>query len=179
MRNLVLLMAVVIFIAGCDGGKKDSNLQPQTNISPLEAERQRNMAIVNAMPNEKQINQEVITDKESGIEGSFRCANKVMVDMNSGRETFMKGEEITTIQLNGTTGVVIHPTGKRDQLTFSKTSSGPVSTGHIYTFNNQELFESIQMNIDNDSSGQRKSALLTFLKPVANTKITVMGFCDY
>ncbi len=115
----------------------------------------------------------------SGISGTFKCVNKVMVNMNDGRETYLKGEEITTFSLNGSTGTVIFPKGPRDSLTFNRISRGPKATGYIYTFNNQEVFESIQMNIDNVSSGKRKSALLTIMKPVANLNITVMGFCDY
>ena len=115
----------------------------------------------------------------TGISGNFRCSNKVMVDKISGRETYMKGNDVTTISLNGTSGVITHPTGKKEFVSFSRTNAGPASTGHIYTFNNSEVFDSMQMNIDNVPSAQRKSALLTFFKPLANTNITVMGFCDY
>lgn len=114
-----------------------------------------------------------------GINGSFRCANKVMINENNGQETFMKGDDVWSFSLNGATGVLITPTGKRELLTYQRSNTGPKATGHIYTFNNSEIMNSIQMNIDNVSSGQRKSALITYMKPVANMKILMMGFCDY
>jgi hypothetical protein len=146
--------------------EQERELKAQKEKAALDAQRAQ----------EEKIRQQRQT---AGISGNFRCTNKTMVDMISGRETYMKGTDVTTISLNGTSGVVTHPTGKKEFVSFSKTNAGPAATGHIYTFNNSEVFDSLQMNIDNVPSGQRKSALLTFFKPLANTKITVMGFCDY
>jgi hypothetical protein len=115
----------------------------------------------------------------SGISGKFRCTFNALVDENSERQKLMNSTEVTKISLNGTSGVITHPTGMKDFVSFGRTNSGPKATGHIYTFNNSEVFESILMSISNNSSGKKKSALLLFLKPVANTKYTALGFCDY
>jgi hypothetical protein len=107
---------------------------------------------------------------QTGILGNFRYTNKMMVDQNSKREQNVNGADEVTISLKGNSGVTTYTTGKRDYVSFSGTKKGPASTGYIYTFNKSEVFELMQMNIDNISSGQRKSMILTHMEPLANTK---------
>lgn len=125
-------------------------------------------------------NQSSTTSTQStGLNGIFRCSFKVVVDMNSGRESFINGDEITTIFLSGPSGLVTHTSGKKESLTFSRINKGPVATGHIYLFDNSEVFESIQMNIDNEPNEKRMTAALMNLKSVANTKMSALGSCTY
>jgi hypothetical protein len=101
-----------------------------------------------------------------------------MVDEISGRETYLKGNEVWSISLNGSSGILISPTGKRELLTYQSSVSGPKSSGDIYSFNNTELFVSLQLMIDNGTSGSGKGSLITKMKPVANMKILMIGFCN-
>jgi hypothetical protein len=75
------------------------------------------------------------------VTGNFKCINKVMMDEISGRENPMKGDDVWSITLNGSSGFLITPTGKREQLTYQKTISGPKATGDLYSVPNSELME--------------------------------------
>ena len=112
------------------------------------------------------------------ITGNFKCANNMMVDENSGRETAMKGNDIWSISLNGSSGILISPTGKREQLLYQRSISGPKSSGDLYVVPNSELLDSIQIMIDNTPNRGSKGMLITKMKPVANMKILMLGFCS-
>ena len=112
------------------------------------------------------------------VTGNFKCINKVMMDEISGRENPMKGDDVWSITLNGSSGFLITPTGKREQLTYQKTISGPKATGDLYSVPNSELMESIQLMIDNVPSGNGKGMLVTKMKPGATMKLMTLGFCN-
>jgi hypothetical protein len=98
-------MTLALLFAGCDGSKKASNHQTQAdaNMSPLEAERQRNMAIVNAMPNEKQFQQEVIAEKKkdnnSNDSGALHPGIKFTCIVDSTGFKNEKGETINAVKV--------------------------------------------------------------------------------
>jgi hypothetical protein len=111
------------------------------------------------------------------VVGNFKCTNNVMVDEISGRETALKGNDVWSISLNGSSGILITPTGKREQLTYQKSISGPKSSGDIYSASNSDLIESIQLMIDNTPTRGTNGALITKMKPAANMKLLTVGFC--
>jgi hypothetical protein len=117
------------------------------------------------------------TANSNRVTGSFKCTNTAMMDEISGRETLMKGNDVWSITLNGSSGILITPTGKLEQLTYQKSISGPKASGDLYSVPNSELMESIQLMIDNVPSGGGKGTLVTKMKPAANMKLMTLGFC--
>lgn len=118
-------------------------------------------------------------NKTPGIIGNFSCNNVGMVEMNSGRETPVAGRDITGIRLNSSSGMITHPKGGQDLVTFGSEQSVPETTSYTYNFKNNEAFESIEMRIDNQPNPQRQSVLITTLVPVAGMNIKVLGFGRY
>jgi len=154
--------------------KAKKDLEDQEREAKLKAQKDKLAADAQRAEEEK-LRQKL---SSSRVKGNFKCSNSAMVDEISGRETYLKGNEVWSISLNGSSGILISPTGKRELLTYQSSVSGPKSSGDIYSFNNTELFVSLQLMIDNGTSGSGKGSLITKMKPVANMKILMIGFCN-
>jgi hypothetical protein len=141
-----------------------------------ELKAQREKASLDAQRAEEEKSRQKLASNR--VKGNFKCSNSAMVDEISGRETYLKGNEVWSMSLNGSSGILISPTGQRDLLTYQSSVSGPKSSGDIYSFNNSEIMLSLQLMVDNGSNGKGKSSLITKMKPVANMKILMIGFCN-
>ena len=116
---------------------------------------------------------------KTGISGNFICKHSFLLDETSGRVTEVKGNEVSKILLNGTSGVLTHPMGQKELVSFIKSNPGPAAKAYFYKFNNSTVYDLLQINIDNVPSGKGKSLMLIHMKPVAQLKLILAGGCDY
>ena len=113
-----------------------------------------------------------------GITGTVKCKMLAMVNTTTGKETAIKGDETWGIVFNGSTGAVLTPAGKRLAMQYSSNKPGPKATGYVYRFTDNEIFEKMQINIDNGSSIKGKTVVLLDMKRVADMDISTIGFCN-
>jgi hypothetical protein len=111
----------------------------------------------------------------SRVAGTFRCNYYMMMDKNTGQSTKLKGEEIWTLSVNGSTGILTSPTGHNNSIKYLKSVSGPKASGEIYTSKSADLFASTQIMVDNDSTNE--ASIITTMLPVNNMNILMMGSC--
>ena len=116
---------------------------------------------------------------KTGIYGNFICKHNYLLDETSGRITTVKGNEVSKISLNGTSGVLTHPKGQKELVSFIKTNAGPAAKANFYKFNTSTIYDLLQINIDNVPSGNGKSMMLIHMKPIDQLKILLVGACDY
>jgi len=116
---------------------------------------------------------------KTGIYGNFICKHNYLLDETSGRITTVKGNEVSKISLNGTSGVLTHPKGQKELVSFIKTNAGPAAKANFYKFNTSTIYDLLQINIDNVPSGKGKSMMLIHMKPIDQLKILLVGACDY
>ena len=116
---------------------------------------------------------------KTGISGHFICKHNYLLDETSGRITTVKGNEVSKISLNGTSGVLTHPKGQKELVSFIKTNAGPAAKANFYKFNTSTIYDLLQINIDNVPSGKGKSMMLIHMKPIDQLKLILVGGCDY
>lgn len=116
---------------------------------------------------------------KTGISGNFICKHNYLLDETSGRITTVKGNEVSKISLNGTSGVLTHPKGQKELVSFIKTNAGPAAKANFYKFNTSTIYDLLQINIDNVPSGKGKSMMLIHMKPIDQLKLILVGGCDY
>lgn len=116
---------------------------------------------------------------KTGISGNFICKHNYLLDETSGRITTVKGNEVSKISLNGTSGVLTHPKGQKELVSFIKTNAGPAAKANFYKFNTSTVYDLLQINIDNVPSGKGKSMMLIHMKPIDQLKLILVGGCDY
>jgi hypothetical protein len=115
---------------------------------------------------------------KTGISGNFVCKHEYMYDETSGRSTIVKGNEVSKISLNETSGILTQK-GQKELVSFIKMNAGPASKANFYKFNTSTVYDLLQINIDNVPSGKGKSMMMIHMKPIGQLKLKLIGGCDY
>ena len=113
-----------------------------------------------------------------GLTGTVKCKMMLMVDMTTGKEAPIKGDELWSIIFKAGGGTVVYPSGKSESLSFVNKKPGPKATGYVYRFTNSEIFEKLQINTDVGASLNNRSIIILDMKRVANMDVSSIGVCN-